>query len=150
MLIVERSSPLTPEADALLKAHHGLMTSLFPVGDCHFLGGAALAEDHVTFYTARIGTEVVGMGALAAMEGYGEVKSMFTTPEARGKGVADAILRAVEDTAKEAGLSMLKLETGTGLDAAHRLYQRHGFQECGPFGSYAPSPHSVYFEKEIA
>ena len=30
------------------------------------------------------------------------------------------------------------------IAAAVRLYHRHGFLDCGPFGDYAPDPHSRF------
>ena len=38
------------------------------------------------------GDQMVGTGALAVKDGYGELKSMFVDPEARGKGVGEAIV----------------------------------------------------------
>ena len=150
MIVVEAARPSDPGPSALLAMHHALMNSLFPAGACHYLDVDALAGPQVRFLTAREGGTVLGTGALAIKEGYGEVKSMFTTPEGRGKGVAAAILRALEDLAREEGMPLLRLETGTGLDAAHRLYERHGFTACGPFGDYADSPHSLFYEKALA
>ncbi len=149
MIIVEAARASDPEPSALLAMHHALMNSLFPAGACHYLDVAALEAPEVRFLAAREGGVTLGTGALALKEGYGEVKSMFTAPEGRGKGVAAAILRALEDIAREEGLPMLRLETGTGLDAAHRLYERHGFKACGPFGDYEESPHSLFYEKVL-
>ena len=75
---------------------------------------------------------------------------MFTAPAGRGKGVAAAVLRMIEDTARDLGLPLLRLETGTGLDAAHRLYERFGFTRCGPFGDYTAGPYSIFYEKPLA
>ncbi|WP_328795304.1 GNAT family N-acetyltransferase [Jannaschia marina] len=131
----------------LLADSHALMRSLFPAEACHFLDLDALAAPHIRFVAATEGGTTLGTGALALMEGYAEVKSMFTAPEARGRGVADAILRHLIDLAAVEDRPLLRLETGTGLDAAHRLYRRHGFTECGPFGSYADHPQSLFFER---
>ena len=74
---------------------------------------------------------------------------MFTAPDARGTGVADAILRHLIYLAVSEGFPRLRLETGNGLDAAHRLYRRHGFVERGPFGSYRANAHSLFFERPV-
>ena len=44
------------------------------------------------------------------------------------------------------GYREVSLETGTGgfFAPAHRLYRRHGFTECGPFGDYGLDPHSTF------
>lgn len=149
MIVVEQGHPKDQAAAALLGQSHALMNSLFPADACHYLDLDALCADHIRFFVAREGDAVLGTGALALMDGYGEVKSMFTAPIARGKGLAAAVLRVIEDTASTAGLPLLRLETGTGLDAAHRLYARFGFETRGPFGTYEDSPYSVFMEKPL-
>jgi putative acetyltransferase len=75
---------------------------------------------------------------------------MFVDPEARGQGIADAILRALEDHARSLNLPELKLETGNALHAAHRLYARHSFETCGPFGDYIQNATSIFMTKTLA
>jgi putative acetyltransferase len=75
---------------------------------------------------------------------------MFTAAEGRGRGVAAALLRALEDTAREEKLPELRLETGEALDAACRLYERHGFTRCGAFGGYEENGCSVFMQKPLS
>lgn len=149
MIVIEPANPKDPQPAALLAQSHALMNSLFPAGACHYLDLDKLCADNIRFFVAREGNTVLGTGALAIMDGYGEVKSMFTDTAGRGKGIASAVLRMVEDTAQSEGLPLLRLETGTGLDAAHRLYGRFGYVVRGPFGSYTESPYSIFMEKPI-
>ena len=149
MLIIERVDPATPGPRALLEASHALMEELFPPEDNHYLSIEDLKGPAIHFFAARDGGLTLGTGALAIKDGYGEVKSMFTAPEARCKGVAAALLRQIEDTARELKLGVLKLETGNSLHAAHALYRRHGFAECGPFGSYTPNDTSLFMAKGL-
>lgn len=149
MIIVARTDPHDPQATALLQQSHALMTSLFPPEDNFYLSIDDLCADHIHFFTAREGDAVLGTGALMVKDGYGEIKSMFVSEDARGRGVADAILRQLEDHAKTEFLRMLKLETGNVLYAAHRLYARHEFVPCGPFGSYIDAPSSIFMEKAL-
>jgi len=93
---------------------------------------------------------IVGTGALAVKPGYGEVKSMFVAADARGQGVARAVLGAIERAARDKGLKTLRLETGDSLHAAHRLYEEAGFTYRGPFGDYQDDPLSRFMEKPIA
>ncbi|SDX89535.1 GNAT family N-acetyltransferase [Citreimonas salinaria] len=148
-MIVQPDNPHDPQAAALLQQSHALMQSLFPAEANHFLSLDALAAPGITFFTAREGSVLLGTGALAAKAAYGEVKSMFTAADARGKGVARAILDRIEVEARARGLPLLLLETGTGLDAAHRLYRRAGFVPRGPFGDYDEGPYSLFFEKRL-
>ena len=75
---------------------------------------------------------------------------MWVTPEARGKGVAHAILVALEAKARQEGARSLMLETGIKNRAALALYERAGFRRCGPFGEYLPDPISVFMEKALS
>lgn len=149
MIIVAATDPHDPQATALLKQSHALMQSLFPPEDNFYLSIDDLCADNIHFFTAREGDMILGTGALAVKDGYGEVKSMFVSEDARGKGVGDALMRQIEDQAKIEFLRMLKLETGNVLYAAHRLYARHGFISCGPFGDYAEAASSIFMEKAL-
>lgn len=149
MLIVEPGDPRDPQAAALLNSSHRLMRDLFPPEDIYTLDIESLCAETVQVFIARKGATMLGIGALAVQGTYGEVKSMFTAPEARGRGVAAAILRQIEDQARALGLATLRLETGAVLEAAIRLYARHGFIRCGIFGGYVPNDTSVFMEKPL-
>lgn len=149
MIIVERTDPHHPQATALLKQSHALMQSLFAPEDNFYLDIDDLVAPNIHFFTGRDGDDILGTGALMIKDNYGEVKSMFVAEAARGKGVAAALLRQIEDTARDEGVTLLKLETGNVLHAAHRLYERHGFTQCGVFGDYVTAKSSIFMEKKI-
>jgi putative acetyltransferase len=125
-----------------------------------YLGCAALAErrDHAADDGADgAGTTDANSGAEAAPDGhhdpaapYGELKSIYVDEAARGLGVAAGLMQALETTARSLNLKSLKLETGDRLTAAQRLYTRHGFETCGPFGDYTDIPSSVFMHKQLA
>ena len=150
MIIVEPGDPHHPQATALLRQSHALMQSLFAPEDNHFLSIDALVAPDIRFFVARRDGQIIGTAALRIMPGYGEVKSMFVAEEARGSGAADALLRQVEDEARAARLPWLRLETGDLLHAAHKVYARHGFVPCDPFGDYAANASSIFMEKPLA
>lgn len=137
------------EARDLLEASHALMNRQFPSESNHYLSIEALAAPDVRFFVAEADGPALGCGALKLRDGYGEVKSMFTAEGARGRGVGDAVLAAVLQAARAEGLPMVRLETGDSLHAAHRLYERHGFLLCGPFGDYRDDPRSLFYEKPL-
>ncbi len=149
MIIVEKSTPDHPGAKALLEQSHALMRSLFPPEENFFLDFAALAAPDIHFFTAREGDVIVGTGALKTYDGYGEIKSMFVAEDARGKGVADAILRQIEDQARAENLPILRLETGDALVAALKLYVRNGYKTCEAFGPYLTATRSLFMEKTL-
>jgi putative acetyltransferase len=109
-----------------------------------------MAEPHTTLFVARDEAgKAVGMGALKVHSAeLGEVKRMFTDPQARGQRVGSALLQAIVALAREKNLPMLMLETGTGdgMAEAHRLYTRSGFKPRGPFLDYPDSEWSAFFE----
>ncbi|WP_424944510.1 GNAT family N-acetyltransferase [Aliiroseovarius crassostreae] len=148
-LRIEPGDPHHPEATALLKASHALMEELFPPEDNFFLEIDDLCGPEISFFVAREGARILGTGAVADKGDYGEVKSMFVAPDARGKGVGEALLSQLEATARAKGHKALKLETGNVLHAAHRLYERAGFTRCGAFGDYPEANSSIFMEKPL-
>ncbi len=149
MITVQPGDPRDPQATALLRASHALMQELFPADSNHFLPIDALCVPEITFLTAMQGDQIIATGALANKGGYGEIKSMFTAPRARGTGAAKAILTELELRARAQDLPKLMLETGNSLHAAHRLYERFGFTYRGPFGDYPEDPLSIFMEKPL-
>jgi putative acetyltransferase len=120
----------------------------------HALALDQLFEENVRFFAARVDGAAVGCGGVAFYDGFAEVKRMFTRPTARRKGVAAALLRRLEDEARAAGHSVLRLETGLYQDEAIGFYEREGFERCAAFGTYLDLPPpaletSVFYEKSI-
>ena len=115
------------------------------------LDGLRAAE--ITFWMAWEGTALAGCGALKILDAsHGEVKSMRTDPAFVKRGVGAAILEQIISEATARGLKRLSLETGPHAPfmAAHRLYMRHGFVECGPFGDYSDRVFSRYFTRDLS
>ena len=141
--------PLAADVRALLEEHLADMRRISPPESVHALDPELLAAPEVRFLAARDddGT-LLGCGALKSLGGGdAELKSMRTAPAARGRGVAAAVLVELIRHARERGDRRVLLETGTEpfFEAAARLYLRHGFTPCEPFGDYALDPHSRYF-----
>lgn len=139
--------PRRDDVVALLVEHLADMHATSPAESVHALDVDALAGPDITFVTAREGAQLLGCGALKGLTAdHGEIKSMRTTSAARGRGVATDILGWLLAEARARGMSRVSLETGTQdyFAAAHRLYERHGFADCGPFGDYALDPNSRF------
>ena len=79
-----------------------------------------------------------------------EVRRMYVLERARRRGLARAILAALERAAADLGYGAMRLETGRRQAAAMALYEAHGFTRIAPFGEYTDDPFSVCFEKLIA
>jgi GNAT superfamily N-acetyltransferase len=74
-----------------------------------------------------------------------EIKRMYTAPAYRGRGVASAVLRAIEESARGAGRRRLVLETGRRQPEAIALYEKVGYQRIANFGYYRDYPDCVSF-----
>jgi len=151
-LAVTPDTPASADVDALLRRHFALMRSQSPAESCHVMEPEALLERDAVLFAARDGDAVLGVGALTVIApGHGELKSMHTAAEARGRGVGRAVLAALMDAARERGLTRLSLETGSAdaFAAARALYAAHGFVECPPFGDYVVDPLSVFMTRTL-
>ena len=149
MIDIAPADPRDPGCAALLGESHALMTSLFPAEANHYLDIDALCRPGIRFFAATAGATTLGTAALALKPGYGEVKSMFVAASARGKNIGRRLLETLEAEARAVQLPLLRLETGSGLEAAHRLYRTFGFTDTGPFGDYVESPYSLFMEKQL-
>jgi putative acetyltransferase len=141
-----------PSVHALLEEHLADMHATSPPESVHALDLGGLTAPGVTFWTARLDGEVVGCVALKELSPTsGELKSMRTSSAARGRGIGTALLSVVLDEARRRGYRDVSLETGTQdfFGPAHRLYRRHGFTECGPFGDYVLDPHSTFMTLDL-
>jgi ribosomal protein S18 acetylase RimI-like enzyme len=67
-------------------------------------------------------------------DGGAELISMWVSPAARGLGLGDRLIGAVEDWARQAGAGVLKLAVADGNENAIALYRRSGFADTGELG----------------
>ncbi len=82
------------------------------------------------FYLLKEGENAIGMGGLRRVrKGVAEIKRMYVKPEYRGKGLGKALLQQLLRKGQEFGFSLILLETGKFMTAAHRLYRSAGFAE---------------------
>ena len=136
---------------ALLAQHFAEMTAGTPPSACHVMPAEALADPSIRFFTVRDeqGT-LLGCGALKRLaDDHGEIKSMRTADAALGRGVGSAMLDHLIGVARAQGMARLSLETGNNFAAANRLYQREGFERCGPFGGYQPTDFTTFYTRTI-
>lgn len=75
-------------------------------------------------------------------DGACEIKKMYVVPDARGRGVAKALLHALEDLARERGYAVARLDTGPRQPGAQRLYEREGY---APIGNFNANPVATFF-----
>lgn len=122
----------------------------YPGVQTHGLHEWDLGDRRTVFLVARLAGEAVGCGAIRALEvGAAEVKRMYVREGFRRLGLGRRILAMLESTARETGVTRLRLETGPLQPEAVALYQSAGFVEIRPYGEYVGSDHSRCFEKHL-
>ncbi len=104
-----------------------------------------------TYLVACLDGEPLACGALRRLDATtAEVRRMFVAAGARRRGLARAMLAALEHAALGFGYDTLLLETGHRQQPAMALYESCGFARIAPFGAYAGDPTSVCYAKRLA
>jgi putative acetyltransferase len=140
------------EITGLLREHLENMAKHSPPESIHALGLEQLRKPDITFWSAWEGNELLGCGALKELDSWhGEIKSMRTVTHHLRKGVAAAMLLHILDEAQQRNYRRISLETGSmpAFIPAHKLYERYGFTQCGPFADYIEDPYSIFMTKEL-
>lgn len=105
-----------------------------------------LTPPNGTFLLARLDGHPVGCGALKRIgRGVGEIKRMWVDPTARGLGIAQRLLEALEGEAAALGVHTLRLDTNRSLGEARALYLRNGYREIPRYNDNPYAHH--WFEK---
>ena len=137
---------------SLLREHMENMNEITPPESVHALDLEGLRSPDITFWSAWKGDELLGCGALKALDPKtGEVKSMRTAEAHRNRGVASKILEHIMNEAESRGYERLSLETGAMPEfaPARALYEQYGFVYRGPFADYVNDPNSVFMTKKL-
>ena len=92
---------------------------------------SAYARAGCAYFVVEADGNVRGGGGVAPLDGEAgicELRKMYFLPQLRGLGAGDALMRRCLDAARALGYRQCYLETLTGMDAAQKLYVRHGFE----------------------
>jgi GNAT superfamily N-acetyltransferase len=81
------------------------------------------------------GEPVAGGGVKRLDDEACEIKRMYVVPEARGRGLGQALLDALEDEARRLGYRTARLDTGAHQPHAQRMYERAGYRPIGNFNA---------------
>ncbi len=141
-----------PQVKALLKRHLEGMQANSPPGTSFALDWSALQKPEISFYALWDGEELLGCGALKALDtATGEIKSMRTADQHLGRGVGARILAHIIGEARRRGYRRLSLETGSGaaFEPALALYRKHGFRDGPAFAGYQESPFNQFLHLDL-
>jgi GNAT superfamily N-acetyltransferase len=90
----------------------------------------------------------VCVGAVKRLaDGLGEIKRMYVAPAGRSRGVARALLAALEEAARELGYARIRLDTGPRQPHARSLYRSAGYREIPDYNANPAA--SFWGEKEL-
>jgi ribosomal protein S18 acetylase RimI-like enzyme len=102
------------------------------------------------FWFAQSGGDVAGCVALRALPEVGaaacEVKRLYVRAAYRGRGIANALMEAVESFARDAGYESIYLDTFEALTAAVRFYERRGYERIA---RYNDNPQANVFMRKV-
>jgi GNAT superfamily N-acetyltransferase len=107
------------------------------------------ATDRVAGRAPSAGAPMGCIGLVPTGPNLAEIKRLYVTPTARRQGLARALVEALEESARHAGVTCLQLETGRAQGAAIVLYEAMGYRPIPAFGAYVESPESLCYEKDL-
>ncbi|MEU6722926.1 GNAT family N-acetyltransferase [Nonomuraea wenchangensis] len=144
-MVIEEREPGDAELGTLLDAAYAELVARYgPQGRSQVRQGAR-------FLVAVVDGLAVGCGAVQQLDAVtGELKRMYVIPAHRGRGVATALLGALEELALAMGHRRLRLATGLRQPEAIALYERCAYILTEPYGSYADAPLTRCYAKALA
>ena len=146
-LFISETTAADPAVRALIARHKAFCVDETPDGSGHAVTLETVGVDGIRYWLAKADGNALGcIGLLGIDDTHSELKTMHVLPQARGRGVGAALVRAAlgAGAARRSGASRVSLETGSseGFAASRRLYAREGFAPCAPFGDYVSDPFS--------
>jgi GNAT superfamily N-acetyltransferase len=137
------ASELLAEMAAELNELYGSPTRL----DRPALRPAELRAPDGTYLVGWEGQAAVAGGGVRRLdEGVAEIKRMFVRPAARSRGIAGALLTALECAARSIGYRSVRLDTGPKQEHAERLYRGAGFAAIAP---YNDNPFASFWGEKV-
>ena len=99
-----------------------------------------LPDDQHCFLVALDGDKVLGYVGLMYVLDEGYISNVAVAPQARRKGIGDALIAQLLLWARENDLTFVTLEVRESNQAAIALYKKHGFQTVGMRKKYYDFP----------
>lgn len=146
------ADPSSDDAVACIDAYLGELDARFEGGFDATRSVSAdpseLVPPRGVFVIARLDDTAIGCGGLKVTgPGAGEIKRMWVSPDARGLGIAQRLLEALEAHAATMHLHVLRLDTNASLTEARALYARNGYAEIPAYNDNPYADH--WFEKRL-
>jgi GNAT superfamily N-acetyltransferase len=140
----------SPDAQELIHELDRELWQRYPGSSVHTLDLQSVTPENTIFLVGYLEDEPVACGAIRKIEpGVGEIKRVYVKPAMRRQGLSRRLLHRLEEEARQAGLTTLKLETGTRQPESLGLYRRAGYYDIPKFGEYVDDPFSICMEKHL-
>lgn len=99
-----------------------------------------VADEGAYFAVAETGGVTAAYAEMRMVAGEAQIYNIAVDPASRGRGLGEALMMHMADTARDAGCDVMTLEVRSGNEAAYSLYKKLGFREVGRRkGYYAAS-----------
>ena len=99
-----------------------------------------LPDEHHIFLTALEGEHLLGYVGMMSVLDEGYISNVAVAPEARRKGIGDALIEELMRRAELLGLAFVTLEVRQSNAPAASLYEKHGFTTVGKRKNYYDLP----------
>jgi ribosomal protein S18 acetylase RimI-like enzyme len=105
-------------------------------------------------FLARAERDVIGCAcAWTLRPGLAELKRVYVRPGVRRSGTGRALMQTLIADLREAGYTAIRLDTGTFMTAAQKLYRSFGFTDIEPYEeSETPKDfrqHAIFLELSL-
>ena len=144
---------LSPAGQSLIQGLNAEILGLYPeegTEDHARLDPEEVGPGRGVFLIGWHAEEPIACGAIRRIDpATAEIKRMYVAPAHRNRGVAGAMLAALEWEARALKLTRVVLETGPRQPAAVALYTRAGYTVIAPFADYMHSPLSICMGKDL-
>ncbi|WP_034257627.1 GNAT family N-acetyltransferase [Altibacter lentus] len=111
-------------------------------------------NERMAYFVVEENGKLIGGAGVAPLDNYDgnvcELQKMYFLPEARGRGVGDAMIKLCLTKARTFGFEQCYLETMPYMTAAQKLYERVGFRYIdGPMGDTGHYSCPVHMIKDL-
>ena len=149
MIRIKKVEPTQSEVVDLINQLDKYQESMYPPESNHLDSLDELSKANVDFLAAYSDSKICGIGAVKVLNDYGEIKRLYVPDKYRGRGIAEEIVKELENCLIEKSIFTARLETGVHQLEAIGLYRKLGYSETAPFGDYTEDPLSVFMAKKI-
>jgi GNAT superfamily N-acetyltransferase len=146
----ERGDPEQPPASELLAEMRVELNEVYETFDRLDnppLAAAELRSPHGAYLVGFEADVVTGGGGLRRLtDSVAEIKRMFVRPAFRSRGVARALLVALEEEARRLGYSATRLDTGPKQEHGLALYRSAGYLDVP---AYNDNPFACFWGEKM-